>query len=134
MFACLSSKHTRMFEKKRHKNSYLTSPPNTQFLSGSLFSTRVLELHRCEHFGEDGLRDTTGLYFRGSIFPLAVGKPVLCQTVWSYELSSRCRSTSSKRKASIFHDKRQDNLFCCCTGYAAVFVCHCVLSGVNCLH
>lgn len=57
--------------------------PNTQFLSGSLFSFRVLELLRCEHFGEDGLRDTAGIYFRDDIFPLTVGKPVCCQTLHS---------------------------------------------------
>lgn len=57
--------------------------PNTQFLSGSLFSFRFLELLRREHFGEDGLRDTAGIYFRDDIFPLTVGKPVCCQTLHS---------------------------------------------------
>lgn len=62
-------------------------------------------MHHCEYFGDDGLCDTAGIYFRDNIFPLTVGKPVCCQTLHSlirtggtggnYELSSRCRNTSS---------------------------------------
>lgn len=75
MFSCL---------KMVNKSSYLISTQTeTQFLSGSLFSSRVLELLRCEHFGENGLCDTAGIYFRCGIFPLTAGKPVCCQTLQS---------------------------------------------------
>lgn len=58
--------------------------PNKYFLSGILLSVfRILDLLRCEHFGEDGPGDIAGIYFRGDVFPLTVGMPVGCQTLHS---------------------------------------------------
>lgn len=45
--------------------------PKAAHLSGSLFSFCDWELLLGEHFGEDGLRDTAGVYFRDDIFPLS---------------------------------------------------------------
>ena len=65
---------TKIFKKWYIKKLLSDFTPSTQLLSGSLFSARVLELHRCEHFGEDGFCDTAGIYFRGSIFPPSAGE------------------------------------------------------------
>lgn len=56
-FICLTSK-----EQQRH--SYLIPAPALFFfLCGSLFTSRILKWHHCEHFREDGLLDTAGSYF-----------------------------------------------------------------------
>lgn len=92
MFTCLTSKQKPRFflkKKKIHKGSYLISPPNAAHRGGSLFSFRDRELLLGEHFwGEDGLRDTAGIYFRDDIFPLSLslsqwGESVCCQTLHS---------------------------------------------------
>lgn len=132
-FVCLTSK--RMIHKKQ-----LSDFTPAHFLSGSLFPSRIPELHRREHFGGRWARLILRVSISEAVFFCLLslwgsqsavrlssqryvrrdsGRKKAC------ELSSRCRSTSSRLEASIFRDKLENKPLCSAAaalrGCAAVF-------------